>query len=121
MGFFDKLKLGMSKTKESLNEKINDVFSNFKKIDEDLIEELEEILILSDIGMNTALKITEKLRQRIKKENIKDETEVKKILKEEIINILEFEKEEQSLKLTTKPSVILIVGVNGVRKNYINR
>ena len=121
MGFFDKLKLGMSKTKESLNEKINDVFSNFRKIDENLIEELEEILILSDIGMNTALKITGKLSQRIKKENIKDETEVKKILKEEIINILEFEKEEQNLKLTTKPSVILIVGVNGVRQNYINR
>lgn len=114
MGFFDKLKIGMSKTKESFNEKINNIFSTFRKVDEELLEELEEILILSDIGANASSKIINTLRDKIKKENIKDEDGVKKILKEEIINILNIENSE--LKLNTKPSIILVVGVNGVGK-----
>ena len=66
MGFFDKLKQGLTKTKESINEKINDVFSNFRKVDKELLEELEETLIMSDIGMDTSLEIIEKLRQKIR-------------------------------------------------------
>ena len=73
MGFFDKLKQGLGKTKDSFNEKINDIFSNFRKVDEELLEELEEILIMSDVGMDTSLSIIDGLRNRIKKEKIEDE------------------------------------------------
>ena len=71
MGFFDKLKQGMNKTKSSFDEKINNVLKSFKKIDEDFLEELEEILIMSDIGLDTSVKIIENLRQRLKKEKYK--------------------------------------------------
>ena len=114
MGFFDKLKSGLSKTKNSFDEKINNVFSTFRKVDEEFLEELEEILIMSDIGMDTSLKIIDSLRQRIKKENIQDEEEVKRVLREEITKI--FDQTDNSLVLDTKPSVILVVGVNGVGK-----
>lgn len=114
MGFFDKLKQGMNKTKASLDEKINNVFSNFRRVDEDFLDELEEILIMSDIGMDTSVKIIDNLRNRMKKEKIEDEEEVKKALREEMKQILEVT--DVGLKLETKPSVILVVGVNGVGK-----
>ncbi len=114
MSFFDKLKQGLGKTKNSIDEKINGVFSNFRKVDEGLLEELEEALIMSDIGMETSLEIISRLRQRIKKENIKDAEEVKNALRDEMKNILEVC--DNSLKLNTKPAVILVVGVNGVGK-----
>ena len=114
MGFFDKLKQGLGKTKSSIDEKINNVFSVFRKVDEDLLEELEEVLVMSDIGMETSIKIIDELRTKIKREKIEDEQDVKKALKEimqEILNIA-----EPKLNLETKPSVILVVGVNGVGK-----
>ena len=114
MGFFDKLKNGLSKTKTSINEKINNVFSTFRKVDEDLLEELEEALIMSDVGMETSEKIIAQLRDKIKKEKIEDAEEVKKVLKEIIKEILD--SVDSSLNLQTKPAVILIVGVNGVGK-----
>ncbi len=114
MGFFDKLKNGLNKTKKSLDEKINTVFSSFRKVDEDFLEELEEILIMSDIGMDTSIKIINHLRERIKKEKIEDEEDVKKALREEMQKILEVT--DISLHLNTKPSVILVIGVNGVGK-----
>jgi fused signal recognition particle receptor len=114
MSFFDKLKQGLSKTKTSFDEKINNVFSGFRKVDEELLEELEEALIMSDVGTDTTLKIINNLRDRIKKENIQEEQEVKRVLKEVIKEILD--KEDSGLKLETKPSVILVVGVNGVGK-----
>ena len=114
MGFFEKLKTGLGKTKSSFNEKINNVFSTFRKVDEELLEELEEVLIMSDVGMDTSLKIIDNLRTRIKKEKIEDEEAVKKALQEEMQKILDIEKPE--LKLNTKPSVILVIGVNGVGK-----
>ena len=114
MGFFDKLKNGLNKTKESINGKINDVFSNFRKVDEDFLEELEEILIMSDIGVETSTKIIQNLRERMKKEKIEDEEEVKTALREEMKKILEVT--DISLHLDTKPSVILVIGVNGVGK-----
>lgn len=114
MGFFDKLKSGLNKTKTSFDEKINQVFSGFRKVDEELLEELEEVLIMSDVGTDTSLKIIDHLRQRIKKENLQDETQVKEALKEEIQNILE--QTDNSLKLETTPSILLVVGVNGVGK-----
>ncbi len=114
MGFFDKLKQGMNKTKSSFDEKINQVFKSFKKVDEDFLDELEEILIMSDIGMDTSVKIIENLRTRLKKEKIQEEEEVKQVLREEMQKILDVT--DISLHLETKPAVILVVGVNGVGK-----
>ncbi len=114
MGFFDKLKQGLNKTKSSFDEKINNIFSNFRKVDEEFLDELEEVLIMSDIGMDTSIKIINSLRERIKKENLKDEEEVKQALREEMQKILDVT--DISLHLNTKPSVILVVGVNGVGK-----
>ena len=114
MGFFDKLKSGLNKTKTSFDEKINNVFSNFRKVDEDFLDELEEVLIMSDIGMDTSIKIISNLRERIKKEKIEDEEQVKQALREEMQKILDVT--DVGLKLNTKPSVILVIGVNGVGK-----
>ena len=114
MGFFDKLKKGMNKTKTSFDEKINNIFSSFRKVDEEFLDELEEILIMSDIGMDTSIKIINALREKIKKEKLQDEEEVKQALREEMQKILDIT--DISLHLETKPSVILVVGVNGVGK-----
>lgn len=119
MGFFDKLKLGLGKTKSSIDEKINNVFSVFRKVDEELLEELEEVLIMSDLGVETSTKVINELRIIIKKDKIEDEEAVKKALKEIMRKILDIA--EPNLNLQTIPSVILVVGVNGVRKNYFNR
>ena len=114
MGFFDKLKQGLSKTKTSFEEKMNNVFSTFRKVDEELLEELEEILIMSDVGVETSTKIIGNLRERIKKEKLEDAEDVKQALREEIKEI--FDSVDNSLHLETTPSVILVVGVNGVGK-----
>ena len=114
MGFFDKLKNGLGKTKESFSDKLNNVFSTFRKVDEDLLEELEEILVMSDVGMETATLIIDKLRQRVKRENLKDESQVRVAIKEIMVEILNLE--NSSLNLETIPSVILVIGVNGVGK-----
>jgi fused signal recognition particle receptor len=114
MGFFDKLKNGLNKTKTSFDEKINNVFKSFRKVDEDFLDELEEVLIMSDIGMDTSVKIISNLREKIKKEKIQDEEDVKQALREEMQKILDVT--DIGLHLNTKPSVILVVGVNGVGK-----
>ena len=114
MGFFDKLKNGLNKTKTSFDEKMNYIFSNFRKVDEDLLEELEEALIMSDVGANTSATIINNLRERVKKENIKDEQGVREALRKEIQEI--FDATDNTLKLETKPAVILVVGANGVGK-----
>ena len=114
MGFFDKLKTGHNKTKSSINEKINNVFSTFRKVDEELLEELEEALIMSDVGVETSEKIIAQLRDKIKKEKIEDVEEVKNALREIMKNILDAV--DSSLHLETTPSIILVVGVNGVGK-----
>lgn len=114
MGFFDKLKNGLSKTKTSFDDTMNNVFSNFRKVDEELLEELEEALIMSDVGVETSTAIINNLRIRIKKENIKDAEEVKAALRDEIKKI--FDETDKELDIITKPSVILVVGVNGVGK-----
>ena len=114
MGFFDKLKNGLSKTKESFNEKINNVFKNFRKVDEELLEELEEALIMSDVGMETSVKIIDNLRDKIKTDKIEDADMVKQALRDQMKEILE--SVDSELKLQTTPSVILMVGVNGAGK-----
>ena len=114
MGFFEKLKSGLGKTKSSIDEKINNVFSVFRKVDEELLEELEEVLVMSDIGMETSVKIIDELRNKIKREKIESEEDVKVALKSIMKDILDVA--EPKLNLETKPSVILVVGVNGVGK-----
>ena len=114
MSFFDKLKAGLAKTKSAFDEKINNVFKNFRKVDEELLEELEEALILSDVGFDTTTKIIKELRDKIKLNKIEDSEEVKKALCDIISEILN--SNDASLKLNTKPAVILVVGVNGAGK-----
>jgi fused signal recognition particle receptor len=114
MGFFNKLKQGLNKTKTSIDDKINNVFSNFRKVDEDLLEELEEALIMSDIGMETSVQIIDNLRTRAKKEKIEDEESIKTALRDEMESMLS--QLDNSLNIETTPAVILVVGVNGVGK-----
>lgn len=113
MGFFEKLKNGLKKTKDSMIGKIERLLNSFTKIDEDLFEELEDTLITSDIGVNTSTKICEILRDRVKSEGIKDPSLIKDVLKEIIADMLG---EDKPLDVSTKPSVILVIGVNGVGK-----
>ena len=113
MGFFEKLKNGLKKTKESMMGRIERLLHAFTKIDEDLFEELEETLILSDIGVNTSVKICDKVRDYVKQKGITDPTQIKDILKDVIAEMLG---EEQPLDMSTVPSVILVIGVNGVGK-----
>lgn len=114
MSFFDKLKSGLSKTKNNIDDKLNAAFSTFRKVDEELLEELEEILIMSDVGMDTSLEIIDSLRKKIKLENIKEVEDVKKALRELMQKILD--ENYSGLNINTKPSVILVIGVNGVGK-----
>jgi len=113
MGFFEKLKLGLTKTKDAILGKIDSVFKHFHKVDEDLFEELEEVLISADIGFNTTEEILEELRDTVKDKRIKEA----ELVKEELLAILRrMVGEHEPLKLDTKPSVILVIGVNGVGK-----
>lgn len=112
--FFDKLKERLNKTKESIDSKINNVIKNFRKVDEELLDSLEEVLIMSDIGVDTSVKIINNLRNEIKLKNISDADEVKGLLKEEMIKV--FDNSDEELDLSGKLSVILVIGVNGVGK-----
>jgi fused signal recognition particle receptor len=113
MGFFDKLKSGLMKTKNAIAGKIDDLFKSFRKVDEDLFDELEELLITADIGVNTTEEILEELREIVIDKNIKEPEEVKGELIEILKNLVG---EHEPLNLSTKPSVILVIGVNGVGK-----
>ncbi|NLM10922.1 MAG: signal recognition particle-docking protein FtsY [Clostridiaceae bacterium] len=114
MAFFDKLKNGLRKTRESITQRVDKLLASMGKIDEELFEELEEILITSDVGVDTTLKVIESLKQRVKNEKVADPRQVKNLLKEEITKILS--SGDAELNLNTKPSVIVVVGVNGVGK-----
>ena len=113
MGFFDKLKSGLSKTKESVFSQVDNVIKSFVRVDEDMLEELEEVLIYSDMGFETAEEIIDELRGRIKDERLKEPDSVKESLKEILRTKIG---EGEPLKLDTVPSVILVIGVNGVGK-----
>ena len=113
MGFFEKLKNGLRKTKNSMMGKIEGLLKRFSKIDEELFEELEETLILCDIGVNTSVKICDELRERVKKDNVKEPEKIRDMLKDVITDMLG---EDQPLDMSTTPSVILVIGVNGVGK-----
>ncbi len=113
MGFFHKISEGLKKTRGSLGNALNSVISNFRKVDEEFFEELEEVLITCDMGANTAFVLCENLRKRVKTENIQDAQEIKSILQQEIAEILTGDNE---LDISSKPAVILMIGVNGAGK-----
>ncbi len=113
MGFFSKIKDGLKKTRDSMTGAIKNVIKSFKAIDDDFYDELEEALILGDVGVVTAQEIIERLREYVKKNSIKDPVEVKGALRTIIAELLQGGEE---LNLNTKPSIILVIGVNGVGK-----
>ena len=113
MGFFDKIKNGLKKTKDSMIRRVETVIHSFTKIDEDFFEELEETLILCDIGVQTSVKICDELRSRIKKTGETDPAVIKDMLKEIISEMMSGSDETH---INTKPSIILMIGVNGVGK-----
>lgn len=113
MGFFEKLKAGLTKTKDAIFKQVNNLFKSFVKVDEDMLEELEELLIMADVGVNSTEEIIEQLRDRIKEERISDPGECRKALCDILVGMIG---EGEALDLSTKPSVILVIGVNGVGK-----
>ena len=113
MGFFDKLKEGLSKTKNAFVSQVDNLFKSFVKVDEELFDELEELLICADVGVGATEEILDKLRDRVKSERLTDGEQVKAALREIMADMIG---EGEPLKLGTKPSVLLIIGVNGVGK-----
>ena len=114
MGFFDKIKAGLAKTRDALSNTLGSVFSGFSEIDDDFYDELEECLILADLGVETATKAVERLRKQVRSEHLKSTEEAKAALKAILVDMLNVG--DTALKLETKPSVILVIGVNGVGK-----
>ncbi len=114
MGFFDKIKEGLAKTRAAFTEMLNDVFENADAIDDDFFDELEETLILADLGMDTVTKLMEELRRRVETRGLSTTEHVKfnlKLILNEMLN-----QGSPELNLSTKPSVVLVIGVNGVGK-----
>lgn len=114
MGLFDKLKEGLQKTRKGITEKIDQVLVSFGKIDDELFDELEEILITSDVGIDTTMKIISDLKKRVKDNKVTDPMKVKSLLKDELIDIIC--DDGADLRLDSTPSVIMVIGVNGVGK-----
>ena len=113
MSFFQKLKQGLLKTKNAFFGKIDDIFKSFVRIDEDFFEELEELLISADVGVSTTEEVLDTLREEIRETREKDPEAIKKMLYEILLSTVG---ESEGLRLTTKPSVIFVIGVNGVGK-----
>ena len=114
MGFFDKIKAGLTKTRDALSSTLGSVFSGFSEIDDDFYDELEECLILADLGVETATRAVEQLRKTVREQHLKTTEEAKSALKDILTAMLEVGSLE--LNVATKPSVILVIGVNGVGK-----
>ena len=113
LGLFNKIKSGLKKTRDKVVNQIDTMLKTFTKIDEELFEELEELLVMGDVGVNTATKITDELRKRVKKEGVTDPNEVHRLLREITADML---RGGEELNISTKPSIILVIGVNGVGK-----
>ncbi len=113
MGFFDKIREGLKKTKDAMMKQVETVIHSFTKVDDEFLEELEEILIMSDMGAATAADICERLRAEIKRTGKNDTGEVKEMLKGIIADML---REEKPFRLETKPSIVFVIGVNGAGK-----
>ena len=114
MSFFDKIKAGLSKTRDALSNTIGNVFSGFSEIDDDFYDELEESLILADLGVDTTVKAIDRLRKAVREQKLKTTEEARTALKNILAEMLQVG--DTALKLDTNPSVILVIGVNGVGK-----
>ncbi len=114
MAFFDKIKAGLSKTRDALSNTLGSVFSGFSEIDDDFYDELEESLILADLGVDTAVKATDLLRKTVRERHLKTTEEAKQALKEILVEMLNVG--DTALNLSTTPAVILVIGINGVGK-----
>ena len=114
MAFFDKIKAGLSKTRDALSNTLGSVFSGFSEIDDDFYDELEESLILADLGVDTAPKATDLLRKTVREERLKTTDDAKQALKKILVDMLNVG--ETALDLSTTPAVVLVIGVNGVGK-----
>ena len=114
MGFFEKLKSGLSKTRKAMESSLGGIFSGFSGIDDDFYDELEESLILADLGVETSVKAVEALRARVKERRLREAGEVREALKEILVEMLSVG--DGALRAGTKPSVVLFIGVNGVGK-----
>ena len=114
MGFFDKIKAGLTKTRDALGSSLGSVFSGFSQLDDDFYDELEESLILADLGVETAVNATDRLRKAAKEQHLKTPDEAKAALKDILVDMLDVG--DTQLKLDTTPSVVLVIGVNGVGK-----
>ena len=114
MGFFDKIKEGLAKTRDALSDSLGSVFTGFSEIDDDFYDELEESLILADLGVDTACKAVERLRKAVREQHLKTTEEARTALKEILVDMLNVG--DTALNLTTTPSVVLVIGVNGVGK-----
>ena len=113
MGFFGRLAEGLKKTRESMARKVDAIVNSFTKIDEELFEELEETLIMSDVGVATSAEICRRLRAAVKQRGVTDAAEVRELIKEIIADMLAG---GEALSISTKPSIVLVIGVNGVGK-----
>ena len=116
VGWFKRLKQGLEKTRDDMNYKINDILGNYVKIDDEMMEDLEDLLFSSDMGMETTMTLIDRLKETIREKQIRDPKEVKGLLAEEIRAILEGDPERNRLHVEPSPAIILIVGVNGVGK-----
>lgn len=116
LGFFDKLKKGLEKTRNNFTNQINDILKSYHKIDEDLFEDLEEILITSDVGIETTMMIIDNLRDRVRDDRVTDPGDVMDLLKDEIKKIMNESIEDNKINIDPSPAVVLVVGVNGVGK-----
>ena len=114
MGFFDKIKAGLTKTRDALGQTLGNVFSGTSELDDDFYDELEESLILADLGVETALKAVDRLRRTIKEQHLKTAEEAKAALKQILVDMLSVG--DPQLELSRKPAVVLVIGVNGVGK-----
>lgn len=114
MGFFSKIKEGLTKTRKAMEDTLSNVFSGFSSLDDDFYDELEECLILADLGVETAGRAVERLRRLVKEQRLREPEEARQALRDILVEMLQVG--DSCLRLGTKPSVILVIGVNGVGK-----
>ncbi len=116
IGFFDKLKVGLSKTRNELSGRIDGILNMYKKLDEELFDDLEDVLVTADIGVNTTIELINRVKERAKTDKIDNPEEIKEILREEIKGMMQVSGQTTELNIEPSPAIILVVGVNGVGK-----
>lgn len=116
ISLFEKLMGGLTKTRKDISSKIDNILKSYKKVDEELFDDLEEVLVTADVGVNTTMTLIDNLRERVKEEKVSEPKEVKELLKDEIKKLMTEENMDYKLNIEPSPAIILVVGVNGVGK-----